>query len=251
MKLTPRDIKIFSFLRESQFATIRQIARRFWAGMNWQYGGAKIRLNTLEKNKYLRKQIIDFNQDQILVLPTKQSNQALFERGLIQANRLDDFIYGTYSGALKHDLLVTDIRQAIEDTLDIKEWITDHDLRLLRGNTGLNSRSPDGLFRAFYAGKEFNAVLEFERSRYSRDKFYRVVNRIFRQQPDHYIFFVTETPERVQSLLSFCEERQNLYSKKILLSSLAKVLKKGVRAIWLNPIGDKISFDVLNIHSNN
>jgi len=248
MELTERDLHIFLFLKESRFATIPQIARKFWSGEH-AYDLSIIRLTKLFKSGYLNKQWIDWLPEPSLYLPTKKSNSALWRERLIKRDAVTDYVrYDLrYSPSILHDLTVTDIRLAFEKTLEIILWITDHELRRKNYHWKYETRTPDGIFKALYHGSRIRGILEYERSRYDRWRYMSVLARLLREETESFIFFVTTTTKRVENLLQIAGGRRMEYLKnrdKVFFSPLKPVLEKGANVAWVNPLGQRRTFEL-------
>lgn len=238
--LTPRDLNILWYAWQQRFVAARQFRRLFWPQ------GALVttrnRLNELRDAGFLASETFPVGVDRTLYFSSKAGNLALVEAGMLPEAYAGDYPRRPMEMTLNldHDLRVTDLRIAIEETGGIPiTWISDHQLRQNRGSTGPNTRVADGLFEWEAEGRRRMAVLEYENARYNRQRWPKVLLRLRFMHPDRLVFLVCRTPARVRSASEIIRATK-VYSDhpdEIVIADYLSVTEKGLNAGFKNPEG--------------
>ncbi|HTB21476.1 MAG TPA: replication-relaxation family protein [bacterium] len=199
-ELTARDLTILWYTWQQRFMAVRQFQRLLWPqGANVT---ARNRLNELRDAGFLASETFPVGVDRTLYYSTKAGNRALVDVGMLSETFVGDYPRRPKEMTLNldHDLRVTDLRIAFEETGAIPiTWTSDHQLRQNRGSAGPNTRFADGLFEWEAKGERHKAVLEYENARYNRDRWPKVLMRLRSVHEDRQVFVVCRTPARVRS----------------------------------------------------
>jgi hypothetical protein len=240
--LTDRDKALLYYLWQNQFTSIRQVRLRFWG--SGAKGNISTRLATLEKagllrvvsNRFLRT----VAKDRKVVVIGLGGLDFLIENEILPKSLARDTPAARslpsdhYAPAMYHDLQVVDMRIALETSLSVQDWTSDHQLRLARKAEGRNVRVPDGLFTFSTAQGEAQGVLENERARYSSKTYRDVLARLRGQYPAAVVLIVCTTPERVQTMKQWALTSR-LYADRpqlLLFAAFEDVASHGAAAAW-------------------
>ena len=198
--LSARDYLVLWYAWQQRFMSLRQYGRLFWPQASQR--AARDRLDTLRTAGLLTAERFQVGRDRTLYLSTRQGNKSLVEAGLLEPALATDYRRRKQDMTLNldHDLRVTDLRIALEESGAIPlSWISDHQLRQTRGSAGPYTRFPDGLFEWEAGGVLRKGLLEFENSWYNRDRWPKILLRLRANYGDRHVFMVCRTPERVLS----------------------------------------------------
>ena len=231
--LTPRDLNILWYAWQQRFVAVRQFQRLFWA--QGATVTARNRLNELRDAGFLASETFPVGADRTLYFSAKAGNLALVESGMLPEAFGGDYPRRPKEMTLNldHDLRVTDLRIAIEETGGIPiTWTSDHQLRQNRGSAGPNTRFPDGLFEWEAQGKRRLAVLEYENARYNRDRWPNVLLRLRSMHADRLVFLVCRTPARVRSATAIIRATKVFADRTdgLVIADFLSVAEKGLKA---------------------
>jgi hypothetical protein len=247
--LSERDRLILLFLWQNQFVTFRQLRLRFWNGG----GGSRVgmRLNalqeagflTIQDHKYLR---LLTDADRRLIHITVQGCTELVRAGALDKAYIRDAptrgrqVLKRHTLSRIHDLQVVDLRIALSKTLKVTRWVSDHELRLARRESGQKGvRVPDGVFTFISEGVEIEAVLENEQSRYSARSFQEILERLKRQHAKAIILMVCEEEDHMESMIRWARAGRtwNDAQGQLLFGHFGEVMSLGAKAPWRTMVG--------------
>jgi hypothetical protein len=243
--LTPRDLSILWYAWQQRFVAVRQFQRLFWA--QGATVTARNRLNELRDAGFLASETFPVGVDRTLYFSAKAGNLALVEAGLLPEAFRGDYPRRPKEMTLNldHDLRVTDLRIAIEETGGIPiTWTSDHQLRQNRGSAGPNTRFADGLFEWEARGKRRLAVLEYENARYNRERWPNVLLRLRSKHSDRLVFLVCRTPARVRSATAIIRATR-VYADRsdgLVIADFPSVAEKGLMAGFVDLEGHPLDW---------
>lgn len=233
LKLSARDYTVLWYAWQQRFVSSRQYRRLFWPGALEKT--VRERLKELAQAGLLKAEQFQVGEDRTLYLSSKQGNQALVEAGLLEPALATDYRRRKQDMTLNldHDLKVTDIRIALEESGAIPiSWISDHQLRQTRGSAGPYTRFPDGLFEWESRGKRHMGLVEFENSWYNRDRWPKILLRLRANYGDRTVFVVCKTRERtltagnaIRATKVFADRPEGLF-----IADFPSVSKRGLKA---------------------
>jgi hypothetical protein len=233
IELSSRDYQILWYCWQSRFFSVRQFQRIFWGGSTTQ--AARARIKRLRDAGLLGCETFPVGRDRMLVFPSLAGNRALIEAGLLSADYARDFPHRPKDMTLnlEHDLRVNDIRIAFEETGSIPlSWVSDHQLRQNRGNSGPNTRFADGLFEWEAQGHRYKGVLEFERMRYNAGRWPDILSRLRGTYDDCIVFLVVMDAARTRSAAA-AVKGSKIYSdrpEQFLIADFPSVEAHGLKA---------------------
>jgi len=246
--LTARDLTILWYAWQQRFMSVRQFQRLLWPG------GANVtarnRLNELRDAGFLASETFPVGADRTLYFSSKDGNQALVDAGMLVETFAGDYPRRPKEMTLNldHDLKVTDLRIAFEETGAIPiTWTSDHQLRQNRGSAGPNTRFADGLFEWEAHSHRHLAVLEYENARYNRECWPKVLLRLRSVHPDRLVFLVCRTPARVRSASAIIKATKvfNDRPEGLVVADFPAVAEMGLKAGFMDLEGSPFaSFDV-------
>lgn len=204
IELTANDRAILWFTWQNRFVLESHYKAKFWPTTT--VNAARMRIGALREAGYLRSTYADSMIPGVhhrnLFTITRKGNQALIREGILDPKYERDYPRaGTHqvTPAVYHDLTVVEIRIAFENTgADAEGWISDHELRLTRRQTGSGLRVPDGIFPFKARGAEGFGVLEYENRSYDRAKIAEVLAKLRSQRSQDYIFIVCRNSTRAR-----------------------------------------------------
>ncbi len=194
--MNPEDASLLSWIHSNKFVTTKLFHKKFRAGNSFQTACNDLESLSVEK-KYLKPVKVHKNADSFYFL-TRRAVHQLKDLGLILTPpKIRAPHQNTYEK--DHDKKVIEIRIGLEKDPNLKNliWLSDYEVRigykmdwkkaLIEGrgkelkNVRLNyegARKADGHFLTTIKDKDWEFILEYERSPYSKRKVGEVVSRI-------------------------------------------------------------------------
>jgi hypothetical protein len=231
--LSSRDYQVLWYSWHCRFMTLKQYHRLFWRSQS--EGAARSGLTKLCNWGLVVRHTFPVGEDRTLYFSTRAGNLALIHAGILNPSCERDCPGRPHhiTWSLDHDLRVTDIRIAFEETGAIPiTWISDHQLRRHRGrNTGPSIRVVDGMFEWEAQGQRHKGVLEFERARYNWKSWPDIARRMRYTHRDRTVFLVVLTDRRIKAVKEairhskvYSDKPENLYT-----SDLPSVAAQGLQ----------------------
>ena len=230
--LGARDLAVIYYTWQNRLMLTRQYQRKFWSGRGVAVTAA--RLARLREQGLLTYSRVPWLPEPVLYSSSLAGNRALIQHGLpklpdppIQER---DFPArpADFTSSMKHDLGVVDIRIALEESGMVERWVSDHQLRLARRQSGDQTRTPDGLFQFEFNGTMREGILEYERVGYRETRYTSVLTRLKALHPDATVFFVATSAGRLKTVRRWAEKTAWIDSPALLqFADFEDVVMKG------------------------
>ena len=216
--MNPEDASLLSWIHSNKFVTTKLFHKKFRAGNSFQT--ACNDLEILSENKKLLKRVTARNNADSFYFLTRRAVHQLKDLGLILT---PPKIRAPHQNIFEkdHDKKVIEIRIGLEKDPNLKNliWLSDYEVRigykmdwkkaLIEGrgkelkNVRLNyegARKADGHFLTSIKNKEWEFILEYERSPYSTKVVGDVVSRILKYHSSPVKLIVAITAQRSEFL---------------------------------------------------
>lgn len=209
-KLTERDTKLLRYIGENRFITIPEIRKRFWADSG--SGNEFRRLRILRKNGFIEK--LTGDKDVTLGYRIGKKGRKFIQ--FLGIENESSYPKISYKTAFDHDEKLLKVREVLEKSPLVSEYIPEHMVRMMLGKRHGKQRKrdetykvPDALFKLKTAQGTFPVALELECTRKTYKRYRHFLGTLATTKDAKLIFVVCEDSKTLLILRNLLEEVRN------------------------------------------